>query len=217
MKKQKIQFIVILIVLAVLVAATFGMKWYNKNKEEEKTAEEEASTIYISKVDVDTITAFSYEIDQVTYSFTKNGDTWTYDGDTSIDIDEDAVKNMLGTFSNLTATDEIESGALSDYGLDKPSDLVTYTTADGSTIIYVGNKNDMLSSYYVMTGEDSKVYLTTTSLADTFSKTIEELTVTEDTETTENVENTEYVDSTENAESTEAVQNTENVSESTED
>lgn len=38
MKKQKIQFIVILIVLAVLIAATFGMKWYNKNKEEEKTA-----------------------------------------------------------------------------------------------------------------------------------------------------------------------------------
>ena len=29
--------------------ATFGMKWYNKNKEEEKTAEEEASTIYFPK------------------------------------------------------------------------------------------------------------------------------------------------------------------------
>ena len=56
MKKQKIQFIVILIVLAVLIAATFGMKWYNKNKEEEKTAEEEASTIYISKVDVGPMT-----------------------------------------------------------------------------------------------------------------------------------------------------------------
>lgn len=176
MKKQKIQFIVILIVLAVLVAATFGMKWYNKNKEEEKAAEEDASTIYISNVDIDTITAFSYEIDQVTYSFTKNGDTWTYDGDTSIDIDEDAVENMLGTFSALTATDEIEYDDLSDFGLDKPSDLVTYTTADGSTTIYVGNKNDMLSSYYVMTGEDSKVYLTTTSLADIFSKTVEELT-----------------------------------------
>ena len=91
MKKQKVQFIAILIVLAVLIAATFGMKWYNKNKEEEKTAEEEASTIYISKVDVDTITAFSYEVDHVTYTFTKDGDTWTYDGDTSLDMDEEAV------------------------------------------------------------------------------------------------------------------------------
>ena len=37
MKKQKIQFIVILIVLAVLIAATFGMKWYNKNRGRENS------------------------------------------------------------------------------------------------------------------------------------------------------------------------------------
>ena len=174
--------------LAALVAATFGMKWYNKNKEEEKSAEQEAATIYISKVDTDQITAFSYEIDQVTYSFTKNGDTWTYDDDPSLDIDEDKINTMLETFSSLTATDEITYDDLSDFGLDNPTDLVTYTTDDGSTSIYVGNKNDMLGSYYVMTGEDSKVYLTTTSLADLFSKTIEDLTVTEDTESVENTE-----------------------------
>ena len=204
MKKQKIQFIILLIVLAVLIAATFGMKWYNKNKEEEKAAEEEVATIYISKVDTDSITAFSYEVNQVTYSFTKNGDSWTYDGDTSIDIDADAINTMLDTFSSLTATDEITYDDLSDFGLDNPTDLVTYTTADGSTTIYVGNKNDMLGSYYVMTGEDSKVYLTETSLADKFSKTIEELTVTEDTES---------VESTESADSTEQVQSVENTEE----
>ena len=204
MKKQKIQFIVLLIVLAVLVAATFGMKWYNKNKEEEKTAEEEAATIYISKVDTDSITAFSYEVNQTTYSFTKNGDSWTYDGDTSIPIDADAIDTMLDTFSALTATDEITYDNLSDFGLDNPTDLVTYTTADGSTTIYVGNKNDMLGSYYVMTGEDSKVYLTETSLADKFSKTIEELTVTEDTES---------VESTESADGTEQIQSVENTEE----
>lgn len=188
MKKQKIQFIIILLVLAALVAATFGLKAYNKNKEEAKTAEEEASTIYISKVDTDDITAFSYELDQVTYSFTKNGDTWTYEGDPSIDLDEDKINTMLETFSSFTATDEITYDDLSDFGLDNPSNLVTFTTADGSTSIYVGNQNDMLGSYYVMTGEDSKVYLTTTSLADKFSKTLEELTVTEDTESVESTE-----------------------------
>ena len=112
MKKQKIQFIVILIVLAVLIAATFGMKWYNKNKEEEKTAEEEASTIYISKVDVDTITAFSYEVDHVTYTFTKDGDTWTYDGDTSLDMDEEEsgqieCNGQSGT-SNMVVVKDID-------------------------------------------------------------------------------------------------------------
>ena len=128
------------------------MKWYNKNKEEEKTAEEEASTIYISKVDVDTITAFSYEVDHVTYTFTKDGDTWTYDGDTSLDIDEEAIDSMLSTLSSLT-----------------------------------------LNAYYIISADGGSIYLTETSLADAFSKTIEELTVTEDTESTETVENTETV------------------------
>ena len=185
MKKQKIQFIVILIVLAVLIAATFGMKWYNKNKEEEKTAEEEASTIYISKVDVDTITAFSYEVDHVTYTFTKDGDTWTYDGDTSLDMDEEAIDSMLATLSSLTAIEEISDYTdLKEFGFDQPEDLISYTTSEG-------NKNDTLNAYYIISADGGSIYLTETSLADAFSKTIEELTVTEDTESTETVENTE--------------------------
>lgn len=199
MKKQKIQFIVILIVLAVLIAATFGMKWYNKNKEEEKTAEEktaeeEASTIYISKVDVDTITAFSYEVDHVTYTFTKDGDTWTYDGDTSLDMDEEAIDSMLATLSSLTAIEEISDYTdLKEFGFDQPEDLISYTTSEGSVSLFVGNKNDTLNAYYIISADGGSIYLTETSLADAFSKTIEELTVTEDTESTETVENTETV------------------------
>ena len=144
MKKQKIQFIVILIVLAVLIAATFGMKWYNKNKEEEKTAEEEASTIYISKVDVDTITAFSYEVDHVTYTFTKDGDTWTYDGDTSLDMDEEAIDSMLSTLSSLTAIEEISDYTdLKEFGFDQPEDLISYTTSEGSVSLFVGNNTPL--------------------------------------------------------------------------
>ena len=185
MKKQKIQFIVILIVLAVLIAATFGMKWYNKNKEEEKTAEEEASTIYISKVDVDTITAFT---------FTKDGDTWTYDGDTSLDMDEEAIDSMLSTLSSLTAIEEISDYTdLKEFGFDQPEDLISYTTSEGSVSLFVGNKNDTLNAYYIISADGGSIYLTETSLADAFSKTIEELTVTEDTESTETVENTETV------------------------
>jgi uncharacterized membrane protein len=206
MKKQKIQFIVILIVLAVLIAATFGMKWYNKNKEEEKTAEEEASTIYISKVDVDTITAFSYEVDHVTYTFTKDGDTWTYDGDTSLDMDEEAIDSMLATLSSLTAIEEISDYTdLKEFGFDQPEDLISYTTSEGSVSLFVGNKNDTLNAYYIISADGGSIYLTETSLADAFSKTIEDLTVTEDTE------------STENAEGTETVLDTESVSESTEE
>ena len=45
--------------------------------------------------------------------------------------------------------------------------------------------------YYIISADGGSIYLTETSLADAFSKTIEELTVTEDTESTETVENTD--------------------------
>lgn len=203
MKRQKKQFVVILIALAVVLVATIGMKTYNKNQEEKETAEEEASTIYISQVQTDSITSFSYEIGEVTYSFTKDGEDWIYDGDSSVDIDEDAVETMLNSLEALTATDEINCEDLSEYGLEEPSDVISYTTDSGSVTLSVGNKNDMLGSYYVMTGEDGKVYLTNTSLADVFSKTPEELTASEDTESVENTENAEAAEVTESTETVE--------------
>lgn len=203
MKRQKKQFVIILIALAVVLVATFGMKTYNKNQKEKETAEKEASTIYISQVQTDSITSFSYEIGEVTYSFTKDGENWIYDGDSSVDIDEDAVETMLNSLEALTATDEINCEDLSEYGLEDPSDVISYTTDSGSVTLSVGNKNDMLGSYYVMTGEDGKVYLTNTSLADVFSKTPEELTASDDTESVENTENAEAAEVTESTETVE--------------
>ena len=71
--------------------------------------------------------------------------------------------------------------------------MMFYTTIAGSVSLFVGNKNDTLNAYYIISADGGSIYLTETSLADAFSKTIEELTVTEDTESTETVENTETV------------------------
>ena len=122
----------------------------------------------------------------------KDGDTWTYDGDTSLDMDEEAIDSMLSTLSSLTAIEEISDYTdLKEFGFDQPEDLISYTTSEGSVSLFVGNKNDTLNAYYIISADGGSIYLTETSLADAFSKTIEELTVTEDTESTETVENTE--------------------------
>ena len=42
-----------------------------------------------------------------------------------------------------------------------------------------------MNAYYIISADGGSIYLTETSLADAFSKTIEELTVTEDTESTD--------------------------------
>ena len=58
MKKQRKQFLFITIVLVFLIAATAGMKLYNKNAETAKEKEEAADTIYITQTAAEDITAF---------------------------------------------------------------------------------------------------------------------------------------------------------------
>ena len=65
----------------------------------------------------------------MTYTFTKDGDTWTYDGDTSLDMDEEAIDSMLATLSSLTAIEEISDYTdLKEFGFDQPEDLISYPT-----------------------------------------------------------------------------------------
>ena len=112
----------------------------------------------------------------------------------ALDMDEEAIDSMLSTLSSLTAIEEISDYTdLKEFGFDQPEDLISYTTSEGSVSLFVGNKNDTLNAYYIISADGGSIYLTETSLADAFSKTIEELTVTEDTESTETVENTETV------------------------
>ena len=58
-------------------------------------------------------------------------------------------------------------------------------------IVNLDDEYNGANAYYIISADGGSIYLTETSLADAFSKTIEELTVTEDTESTETVENTE--------------------------
>ena len=97
----------------------------------------------------------------------------------------------------INGTDKVRAYSIDlkdyvEFGLNE-EDLISYTTSEGSVSLFVGNKNDTLNAYYIISADGGSIYLTETSLADAFSKTIEELTVTEDTESTETVENTETV------------------------
>ena len=53
-------------------------------KKEKKQEEEHKVTV--TQMETSDVTAFSYERNGTTLSFTKNGEDWVYDGDTTIDI-----------------------------------------------------------------------------------------------------------------------------------
>ncbi len=203
MEKQKKQFIVVLILLVVAVAAYLILHVYNDKKEAKEEAEEDADTITITDFDTDDVTAFSYQLNGETLSFTKDGDNWLYDGDTSLDLDEDSITSMLSAVSNLTTEEALEEyDSLSDYGLDTPSNTITVTTADGTITLLAGNQNEITNSYYMMTGDSDTVYLISTDLNSTFSSAVDDLIAEEEeTETEEPEEATETVseDTTEEA------------------
>lgn len=207
MKKQKKQFLILLILLIICAIAWIALNGWNKKQEQKKQEEEEASKAVVTDISTDDVNAFSYQYNNETLSFAKEEDTWYYEADKSIALDQDKIKTLISTAAGLTVEQEIKDYEdLSEYGLDTPSDTITLTTKDGTTTLYVGNENEMLSQYYVKTSDSDSIYLAGSSIATSYQKGIEDLTAeTEDTESTESINSTEEItqDETETSENAE--------------
>lgn len=189
MKKQKIQMILILVVLVLCIGAYFLVSHMAKQEEQkEKDSETEGQTT-IAKIDADKVDTFSYEVDGKTYSYTKDGNDWKYDDDNSLKLDSSSINTILEKLNGVIALETLDSyDSLSDYGLDKPQNTITVTVGDKTTTFYIGDYNDMVSEYYLKMEGDDAVYLVDSTLKDTFSKTADSLVKEEDTETEEATE-----------------------------
>ena len=209
MKKQKTQMLILILIIVILAVCYIGVRHYNSSKEEQEAAEEEANTVKVTDMEVSDVTAFSYTVEGTTYSYTKDGDSWLWDGDTAMDLEESQVETLLANACGITADEEItDYDELSDYGLADPAAEVTVTTADKTVGIAVGDKNAITGNYYVKCDDSDSVYLIDTNLATTFNVLPEDMKVEEETETeepeeTESVSETEAVDATENVVETE--------------
>ena len=197
MKKQKKQLIALCILLLICIVAWVGLTKWNKSQEQKKQEEEEASKVTVTDVNTEDVNAFSYQYNNETLSFVKEDDTWYYEADKSISLDQDTMETLIATTAQLTAEQEIKDYEdLSEYVLETPSNTITLTTGDGTTTLLIGNKNDMLSQYYVKTDQSNSIYLAGSAVYTTYQKGIADLTVTESTEesATEQPEETEEAD-----------------------
>jgi thiol:disulfide interchange protein len=197
MKKQKKQLIALCILLLICIVAWVGLTKWNKSQEQKKQEEEEASKVTVTDVNTEDVNAFSYQYNNETLSFVKEDDTWYYEADKSISLDQDTMETLIATTAQLTAEQKIKDYEdLSEYGLETPSNTITLTTGDGTTTLLIGNKNDMLSQYYVKTDQSDSIYLVGSAVYTTYQKGIADLTVTESTEesATEQPEETEEAD-----------------------
>jgi len=192
MKKQKIQLLALLAVVALLCAAYAGIRYYNDRQEKKEEEKEKAETITVTDFEVSDITKFSYQLEGQQLSFTKEGEDWHYDGDASVDMDEDEVETLLSKAVNVTAEESVtEYENLDDFGLEKPSNTITITTENGEITLLIGNQNEITSQYYLKMADSDVIYLVGSAVATGFNKSVEDLTAEEESTEEEAAEDTE--------------------------
>lgn len=202
MKRQKKQFLLLVIVLLLLLLAYIGIRFYNQKQEENDAKEKETETIQVTEIDASEITRFSYQRDGNTLTFTKEGEDWIFDADSSVSLDVSAIESMLSVAVSLNATEEIkEYEDEASYGLDAPANTITLTDEKGTITLYLGNENAISGGYYLKTSNSGAIYLVGDEIVSAFSKSVGELTAeadeAEETEETVETDEPEAVKNTE--------------------
>lgn len=182
MNGQKKQFIGICVLVVLCVAAYFGLKTYNAKTAEKEQKEEESKKIEAVKIDKEKVNAFSYQLNGTTITFEKDGDTWYYQSDHSINIDQDKINTMLAAVADVTSEEKLENVEdTSEYGFDNPTNVLTFTMEDGTRTITIGMQNEITNQYYIMDNNSDTIYIVDSSMSTAFSKSVEDMTATADT------------------------------------
>lgn len=174
MKKQKKQLIILLIVL-ILGIVGYVIAIYKVDNVE---VLDEVGITSVIKTDTASVRNVSYIHDGVTISLSKDdAGNWTLDSDKSIKLDADKVEDIVSYASNLNARTEIEDPSdLSEYGLDSPSYIVSFTDAAGvQSTYFIGDRYEVEGTYFAKVEGSDKVYTITNYYPDSFITDIEQL------------------------------------------
>lgn len=201
MKKQKRQLLIMLLALVVLGGGYFGLRQYNKVQSEKVEESDETVLVTLEKED---IIRFTYDYNDVVYTFEKNDDTWYYADQPDWNLTQYRLTNIASKLAALTPKETITGVTdLSQYGLDDPAKTVTFETETDSYTFYAGDYNDIISVYYIcMAGDDSTVYTVSAAYVTVFNLNPEDIIEEEEEETTEEAGDTaeSEQDETESAE-----------------
>lgn len=162
MKRQKNQFLLLVILLVIGIGAFFGVRQMNQNREEkeEGQAEDGKQPIEVYVVEADDIVGFSYDnASGEKVEFYKNEEQWLCRDHEDADLSEDAIESALGIVSSVTANAIIEDGAIEEFGLDVPSAVISVNTGGETVTFTFGMQNSMTQEYYFTINEDnSRIY-----------------------------------------------------------
>lgn len=156
---------VLLAVLAAVCAAAVIVSTTEKKQEQVRS-----EGITALSLDADSVTALSWEYEDSSFAFHKDGDgTWIYDTDEDFPVDQSVIASLLDVFSDFRTDFTIDAVTdLSQYGLDDPTASIHLETADSTYDVLVGDESQMDSQRYVSIG-DGSVYLAAVDPLDSYN------------------------------------------------
>lgn len=173
MKKQKIQLIILLVVLVLAGGGYFGLKVYNDAQRTLGIAPKGDRLFNIKKDDV---IEFHFDHDGVDYTYVKVDGTWYPSTDLTLDIVQSRMMAASDRFANLATQATIEGVTdFEQYGLDEPTKKFGFKTADASYEFLVGNQNRVTSHYYICEPGSDTVYTVEAINVTQFGFTVEDV------------------------------------------
>lgn len=152
MKRSKRICLLLGVLCIVCIAALIAL-----HVEEEKERISNSNEV-ILEIPSDTVQSLSWEYEDTSLSFHKEGE-WFYDSDTTFPVDETKIYEMLEQFRSFEASFIIEGVEdYSQYGLSSPVCTINLSTEETSYEILLGDFSNMDSERYVSIG-DGNVYL----------------------------------------------------------
>ena len=174
MKRSK-RLYILLGVLVVVCAGTYGVLQYEERKEEISNSDE-----VVLEISADDVTGLSWEYDSQTLSFHKN-EIWTYDDDEAFPVSEEKIDELLDVFGEFRVSFVIEDVEdYAQYGLDDPVCTIDIETADETYEIQLGDYSTMDSERYVSIG-DGNVYLVQEDPLDTYDAVLSDMIQNDET------------------------------------
>lgn len=162
MKRSKRLFL-LLLVLALVLGATWAATLLNPENEEEETS---CTTIFT--VDADDVTAISWDYSEQ-LSFVKEDGQWVYEEDPDFPLDESYLEAMLDSVKEIQSSRTIEAVEDWDqYTLEVPICEITVTAGDDTQTIRIGEETALGGERYLSIG-DGNAYLVDAQILDAFS------------------------------------------------
>ena len=158
------------LILIVLLVLYFVIDLQQKKADQEAETEETEESFLPVSVTEDEIAKVTVKNGDVTMTYTKSDDTWTYEEDHDFPLDESAVDTKMSKLTSLTVDRVLESPEdLSEYGLDEPKQEVTVLKTDGTAFtLYIGNQNSSNNDFYVKVDDGADVYTMPASSVNVF-------------------------------------------------